>query len=55
MSERMTTMHPCQSGYNCVWGRNTGTKVVCSLPRCPVLRMQSVTIDKLSKRIEHRR
>jgi hypothetical protein len=48
-------MQPCQTGYNCVWGRNAGTRIVCSLPRCVILRMQSVTIDKLSKRVEHKR
>jgi hypothetical protein len=44
---------PCRQGYRCIWGRNTGTRIVCSLPRCPVLRMQSVTIDKLSKQVSH--
>jgi len=30
---------PCQLGHNCEWGRKQSTVIVCSMPRCTLVKV----------------
>lgn len=42
-------MSLCQEGVDCVWGRKYGNMMICSIPRCPMVRLRTGNVDKLRK------
>ena|GEM_PF-4571469 len=42
-------MSLCQEGVDCVWGRRYGSMMICSIPRCPMVRLRTGNVDKLRK------